>query len=41
MKHHLTVYKADGKRFAEAWLQINLFGKALCFAKRTKEIKSH
>lgn len=38
MKSYLTKYRADGKRFATSWLQINLFGKALCFNQKTIEI---
>lgn len=34
MKHHLTKYDADGKHFAESWIQINVFGKRLCFSKK-------
>lgn len=35
MKHHLTKYETNGIRFAESWLQVNLFGKCYCFSKRT------
>lgn len=34
MHHYITHYRENGKRYAEAWLQINLFGKAFCFCKR-------
>ncbi len=33
LKHHLTKYGANGKRFAESWLQFNLFGKKYALAK--------
>lgn len=37
MKHHITKYETDGAMYAEAWMQINLFGKCFCFSKkRTK-----
>lgn len=38
MHHYLTVYEEDGKRYAEAWMQINFFGLCFCFSKRKKEI---
>lgn len=38
MKHYLTTYVENGIRYAEAWLQINLFGKCFCFWRRRKEI---
>ncbi len=38
MHHYITKYKEDGKRFAEAWLQINLFGLCFCFWKKRIEI---
>lgn len=31
MKHYLTKYVENGTHYAESWLQINLFGKAICF----------
>lgn len=36
--HYLTVYEEDGKRYAESWIQINLFGKCFCLCRRKKEI---
>lgn len=39
MKHFVTTYTESGIRWAEAWLQINIFGKSYCFwKKRTKII---
>lgn len=38
MKHYLTKYNENGKRYAESWLQINLFGKAICFWRKRIEI---
>lgn len=38
IKHYITKYKENGKRYAEAWLQINLFGKSYCFYKKKIEI---
>lgn len=39
IKHYITKYKEDdGKRYAEAWMQINCFGKYFCFSKRKMEI---
>lgn len=34
MKHHITKYVENGVRYAEAWIQINLFGKCFCFWKK-------
>ena len=38
MKHLITKYTENGKRFAESWLQINVFGKCFCFSKKKIEI---
>ena len=34
MHHYITKYEENGVRYAESWLQINVFGKCYCFAKR-------
>lgn len=39
--HYITKYKERGKYWAEAWIQIDLFGKSICFCRRKIEIKSH
>lgn len=31
MHHYITKYDENGTRYVESWLQINLFGIALCF----------
>lgn len=36
--HYITKYWEDGEHFAEAWLQINLFGKCFCFSRRRIKI---
>lgn len=38
MKHYITKYQMDGVTYAESWLQINLFGKAICFMKKRIKI---
>ncbi len=38
MHHYLTTYTENGKRYAEAWIQLNVFGRSFCFAKRRKKI---
>ena len=38
MKHYLTKYAENGRRYAEAWLPINIFGRALCFWRKRIEI---
>ena len=35
IKHYLTKYISDGKKFATSWLQLNIFGKCFCFSKKT------
>lgn len=37
-KHHITKFVEDGKRYAESWLQVNLFNKSFCFSRRKIEI---
>ena len=36
--HYITKYKEGGKRYAESWLQINLFGRCYCFSRRRLEV---
>lgn len=31
IKHHITKYTVDGIRYAESWIQINIFSKCFCF----------
>ena len=38
MHHYITTYIEDGIKYAEAWLQINLFGKCICFSNRKKKL---
>ncbi len=38
MHHYLTIYREGGERYAEAWMQINLFGLCFCFWKVKKKI---
>lgn len=38
MHHYITKYESNGKRYAEAWFQVNIFGKGYCFLKRKIEI---
>ena len=39
LKHHLTQYTTDGRKFVTSWLQLNIFGKCYCFSKRTIKIE--
>ncbi|AUJ23154.1 hypothetical protein A21D_00038 [Virgibacillus dokdonensis] len=32
--HYITKYEESGEKFAEAWIQINLFGLNWCFFKK-------
>lgn len=34
VKHYITKYTENGILYAESWLQINVFGKCICFSKR-------
>ncbi|GLC87521.1 hypothetical protein LYSBPC_06480 [Lysinibacillus piscis] len=36
--HYITKYEEKGIRYAEAWLQINLFGFCYCFFKKKIKI---
>lgn len=36
--HNITKYEADGKKYVESWLQINIFGKIFAFSIKRKEI---
>ena len=38
MKHYITKYYENGKRYAESWLQIDIFGKCFCFSRKRIEI---
>lgn len=38
MKRYITKYTENGKLYAEAWDQINIFGKAYTFHRRRIEI---
>ena len=34
MRHYVTEYWRDGRHFAEAWVQVNAFGRCFCLWKR-------
>lgn len=34
IKHYITKYEESGILYAEAWMQLNLFGKCFCFSKK-------
>lgn len=38
LHHYITKYEENGKRYAEAWLQITLLGRAFCFCRRKIKI---
>lgn len=38
MHHYITKYRERDKRYAESWIQINLFGLCFCFWKKRMEI---
>lgn len=38
IKHYITKYTENGKRYAEAWLQLDIFHLCLCFSRKRIEI---
>lgn len=38
MKHYITKYEENGKRYAESWLQINAFGNCYCLWRKKIEL---
>lgn len=40
IRHYLTKYRdeKDGRRYAESWLQLDLFDHSFCFWKKRIEI---
>lgn len=38
IRHYITQYLENGKQYAEAWIQINLFGRCFCLWKRKIEV---
>lgn len=38
LKHHITKYYENGKKYAESWIQLNLLRKSFCFSRRKIEI---
>lgn len=38
IKHYITKYEEDGKLYAEAWVQINVFGRCYCISRKRTEI---
>ena len=41
IKHYITKYVENGEFIVEAWLQINFFGRAICFSRRKIKISTH
>jgi len=39
--HYITKYEEKGTLYAEAWMQIDLFGKAFCFSKRKIKLSDY
>lgn len=40
IKRYIRLYWENGKHYAEAWSQLNVFGKCYCFFRRKIEIQS-
>lgn len=36
--HYITKYEENEKRYAEAWIQVNILWFSVCFCKRRIEI---
>ncbi|MEO2601303.1 hypothetical protein [Clostridium butyricum] len=36
--HHLTTYVENGVKYAESWIQINIFKWCFCIFKRKKKL---
>ena len=34
ISHYITKYFEDNIKYAEAWIQINIFGKSFCISKK-------
>ena len=39
IRHYITHYASDGKDYAEAWIQINIFGMCFCLWKKRTTIE--
>lgn len=37
--HYITHYIESGKHYAEAWIQVDVFGRCFCFWKKRIEVK--
>lgn len=38
MHHYISKYVENDEKYAESWLQINLFGKSFCFSRKKIKI---
>lgn len=38
IKHYITKYEENEERFAESWIQLNIFGIIRCFSKKRIKI---
>lgn len=38
IKHYITKYRENNQRYAESWIQINLFNKSFCISKKRIKI---
>ncbi len=39
IRHYITHYASNGKVYAEAWIQINIFGMCFCLRKKRTTIE--
>ena len=36
--HYMTKYTEQGRRYVEAWIQLDVFGLRWCFSRRKREL---
>lgn len=40
IRHYITQYWENGEHYAEAWMQIDLFGRCFCFSKKKLKVRA-
>ena len=38
IKHYITKFEENNKKYATSWIQLNIFGFALCFNEKKIEL---
>lgn len=39
LHHYITKYTEGEKRYAESWIQLDIFGRCWCFSRRRIELE--